>query len=155
MCRNRHRIGEIVRVPQLSETLLTSLRSTFRHSPQPVRFYASIPLRASTGSVLGSLTIIDDSPRYGLSANELAFMEDVSDTITQHLDAVVVRSQRQRSERLIQSLGLFNSGKSSLRQWWLKQEDSRLATAGRHTKRQTKQQRKMVQSLLVTGWESY
>ncbi|KAK3708961.1 hypothetical protein LTR37_011125 [Vermiconidia calcicola] len=97
-----------------------------------MRFYAAIPLRGALGTVLGSLTIVDDAPRYGLSVAELALMEDVADTITEHLNATVVRLQRQRSERLIQSLGLFNTGKSSLRRWWLKQQDTRVATAGRH-----------------------
>nr|POF26427.1 hybrid signal transduction histidine kinase b [Quercus suber] len=97
-----------------------------------LRFYAAVPLRGAFGSVLGSLTVVDDIPRYGVSAVELSFMEDVADTITQHLDATLVRSQRQRSERMVQALGLFNSGKSSLRHWWLKQEDNRNANIGRH-----------------------
>ena len=106
-------------------------RSFVKRNPG-IRFYASIPLRGALGSVLGSLAIADDAPRYGLSAAEMTFMEDIADTITQHLYATVVQSQRQRSERLIQSLGLFNSGKSSLRHWWLKQEDSRVSNLGRH-----------------------
>lgn len=97
-----------------------------------IRFYASIPLRGSKGSVVGSVTIVDDAPRFGLSSSQMDFLEDVADTISQHLDATMVRSQRQRSERLIQSLALFNSGKSSLRHWWLKQEDARKAASGRH-----------------------
>jgi signal transduction histidine kinase len=118
-------------------------RGLVKRSPKPgIRFYAAIPLRGAAGSVLGSLIIVDDVPRYGIGAGELAFMEDVADTITQHLDAVVVRSQRQRSERLIQSLGLFNNGKSSLREWWLRQEDSRYANAGRHAARQTTRERR-------------
>lgn len=117
-------------------------RGFVRGSARPVRFYAAVPLRSATGCVLGSLSIVDDAPRIGLCAAELSFFEDISDTIVQHLQSVIVRSQRQRSERLIQSLGLFNSGKSSLRQWWLRQEDARIATAGRHTKRQTPRQRK-------------
>lgn len=132
-----HIVSDIRREDQYAQ------RGFIRQSPKPgVRFYAAIPLRASTGSVLGSLAIVDDAPRFGLSAGELAFMEDVADTISQHLDAVVARVQRQRSERLIQSLGLFNRGKSSLREWWLGKEDSRLATAGRHVKRRTNEQRK-------------
>lgn len=117
-------------------------RGVMGHSPRPIRFYASIPLRGATGSVLGSLTIVDDEPRFGVSSDDLTYLEDIADTIVEHLGSVVVRSQRQRSERQIQGLGLFNSGKSSLRQWWLKQEDVRIATAGRHTARRTARQRK-------------
>ena len=96
------------------------------------RFFASVPLRDLQGSVIGSYTIIDDKPRYGVSTNEMAFMEDMADTVTEHLNATVMRSQRQRSERLIQGLGLFNKGQDSLREWWLSQETSRLRKGGRH-----------------------
>ncbi|EMF08833.1 uncharacterized protein SEPMUDRAFT_53287 [Sphaerulina musiva SO2202] len=97
-----------------------------------LRFYAAIPLRSGSGSVLGSLAILDDMPRHGISAVEMSYLEEVADTITQHLNATVVHSQRQRSERMVQSLGLFNNGKSSLRRWWLKQEATRVSAAGRH-----------------------
>lgn len=97
-----------------------------------MRFYCSVPLRDISGSVIGSYTLIDDKPRYGISAYEMAFLEDMADTVTEHLEATIVRSQRQRSERLIQGLSLFNNGKDSLRHWWLEQEDRRLRKAGRY-----------------------
>ena len=93
-----------------------------------------MPLRDLYGSVIGSFTIIDDKPRYGISTNEMAFMEDMADTVTEHLEATIVRSQRQRSERLIQGLSLFNVGKDSLRYWWLAQDDKRVHRAGRYRK---------------------
>ncbi|KAK5115852.1 hypothetical protein LTR85_009446 [Meristemomyces frigidus] len=97
-----------------------------------LRFFCSVPLRDLQGSVIGSLTILDDKPRYGVSMNEMAFMEDMADTITEHLEATIVRSQRQRSERLIQGLSLFVNGKDSLRHWWLTQDDARRHRAGRY-----------------------
>ncbi|KAK4546286.1 hypothetical protein LTR36_001963 [Oleoguttula mirabilis] len=97
-----------------------------------LRFFCSVPLRDLHGSVIGSLTVLDDKPRYGISMNEMAFMEDMADTITEHLEATIVRSQRQRSERLIQGLSLFVNGKGSLRQWWLAQDDARRHRAGRY-----------------------
>lgn len=57
--------------------------------------------------------------------------QDISDTIAQHLHTTVASLQRQRSERLIQALSLFNSGKSSLREWWLSEEDNRVLNTGR------------------------
>ena len=56
----------------------------------------------------------------------------MADTITEHLHSTVVRSQRQRSERLIQALGLFNRGEDSLRDWWLGAKDTQLFNGGRH-----------------------
>jgi signal transduction histidine kinase len=102
-----------------------------KHAPW-LRFTCSIPLRDTTGSVIGSLTLLDNKPRYGVSMPELLFLEDSADNIAEHLQACVVRSQRQRSERLIQALGLFNNHKSSLREWWVAQDKERLERGGRH-----------------------
>lgn len=97
-----------------------------------LRFFCSVPLRGPQGSVIGSLTVLDDKPRYGVSMNEMALMEDMADTVTEHLEATIVKSQRQRSERLIQGLSLFVKGKNSLRHWWLAQDNARLRRAGRY-----------------------
>lgn len=96
------------------------------------RFLCSVPIRGFRGSVIGSYVIIDDKPRYGISADEMNFLEDMADTITEHLDNTKTRAQRQRSERLIKGLGLFNTGKDSLRHWWLRQDDRQKRRGGRH-----------------------
>lgn len=49
----------------------------------------------------------------------------------QHLHTTVAHLQQQRSDRLIQALSSFNSGKSSLREWWLDVEVNRMLNAGR------------------------
>jgi hypothetical protein len=95
------------------------------------RFFFSIPLRDSDGTVLGSLTLLDDKPRYGVSAHEMLFCEDLSDTIVQHLVEATVSAQRQRSERLIKALGTFNSGGASLKNWWLAQSNPGMHRGGR------------------------
>lgn len=84
-----------------------------------MRFFCSVPIRSPGGLVLGSYSIIDDNPRFGISVSEMIFMEDIADTIMGHLEAKRASSQRQRGDRLIKGLGLFNSGKTSLRDWWL------------------------------------
>ncbi|KAI7090810.1 hypothetical protein KC356_g1132 [Hortaea werneckii] len=99
-----------------------------------LRFFASVPLRDPHGSVIGSYTLLDDKPRFGISAHEMTYLEDMADTVTDHLEATIVRAQRQRSERLIQGLALFNNGMNSLRHWWLQQDDRRLNKAGRYRK---------------------
>lgn len=96
-----------------------------------IRFCCSVPLRGAQGSVIGSIIVLDDKPRYGISAAELSFAEDLADTVIEHLDSTIVRAQRSRGERFIQSLGLFNAGQSSLRDWWLAQDDGRVLNAGR------------------------
>lgn len=95
------------------------------------RFFFSIPLRDAEGTVIGSLSMLDDKPRYGVSAQEMLFCEDLADTIAQHVFGSMVATQRQRSERLIQALGTFNSGGKSLRDWWIGQDNISMQRGGR------------------------
>ncbi|KAI7106992.1 hypothetical protein KC339_g2697 [Hortaea werneckii] len=97
-----------------------------------LRFYCSIPLRGRNGIVLGALSIMDDKPRYGVSATEMLFLEDCVDTAFEHLETAVLRCQQQRSEHFVQALGLFNDQKSTLRDWWLGRDNERLKNSGRY-----------------------
>jgi hypothetical protein len=101
------------------------------------RFYFAIPLRDAEGTVIGSLSILDDKPRYGVSAHDMSFCEDLGDTIALHLQSSMIRSARQRSERLIQALGTFNSGGESLRSWWTLQNAHSTKRGGRHRNRKS------------------
>lgn len=105
-----------------------------------LRFYFSVPLRDFDGTVLGSLTMLDDKPRYGVSANDMLFCEDLCDTIAHHVSGSTIASQRQRSERLIQALGTFNNGGSSLRDWWITQDNSGADRQRRRDESDTQQQ---------------
>ncbi|RMY09879.1 hypothetical protein D0867_08582, partial [Hortaea werneckii] len=104
----------------------------FAQRASNLRFYCSIPLRGPNGAVLGALSIMDDRPRYGVSAAEMLFLEDSADTIYEHLQTSFVRSQQQRSESFIQALGLFNCQKSSLRDWWIGRDNDRIRKSGRY-----------------------
>ncbi|KAK4569442.1 hypothetical protein LTR86_003205 [Recurvomyces mirabilis] len=105
---------------------------TFVSRSASLRFYCSVPIRDGNGSVLGALCILDDIPRYGVSATQMRFLEDSAETITSQLDTAVARARQQGSERLIKGLGLFNSHRSSLRDWWLGQDNERLRRGGRY-----------------------
>jgi hypothetical protein len=96
------------------------------------RFFFSIPLRDADGTVIGAISMLDDKPRYGVSAQEMLFCEDLADTIAQHIFGSIISTQRQRSERLIQALGTFNSGGSSLRDWWIRQDSTSMQRGDRH-----------------------
>ncbi|KAI7554397.1 hypothetical protein KC331_g574 [Hortaea werneckii] len=104
----------------------------FARRASNLRFYCSIPLRGPDGAVLGALSIMDDRPRYGVSAAELLFLEDSADTIYEHLHTSFIRSQQERSEGFIQALGLFNCQKSSLRDWWIGRDNDRIRKRGRY-----------------------
>lgn len=102
-----------------------------QRAPSP-HFFFSVPLRDADGIVIGSLSMVDDKPRYGVSAEEMLFSEDLADTIAQHLQGAVMSVQKQRSEHLIQALGTFNSGGSSLRDWWMGQNHNSMARGALH-----------------------
>ncbi|KAI7160774.1 hypothetical protein KC349_g3245 [Hortaea werneckii] len=104
----------------------------FAQRASDLRFYFSIPLRGPNGTVLGALSIMDDRPRYGVSAAEMLFLEDSADTIYGHLQTSFIRSQQQRSESFIQALGLFNCQKSTLRDWWIGRDNDRIKKKGRY-----------------------
>jgi signal transduction histidine kinase len=113
-----------------------SLNPSVRERPfvaraQSLRFFFSVPLRDTDGTVIGSLSMLDDKPRHGVSANDMLFCEDLSDTIAQHILGSTIATQRQRSERLIQALGTFNSGGKSLKDWWIGQDNKNLPRGGR------------------------
>jgi hypothetical protein len=75
--------------------------------------------------------MLDDKPRYGVSAHEMLFCEDLSDTIVQHMFKATVAAQRQRSERLVKALGIFNDGGKSLKDWWLSQSSPSMQRGSR------------------------
>ncbi|EME44857.1 hypothetical protein DOTSEDRAFT_70797 [Dothistroma septosporum NZE10] len=107
-----------------------------RHAPW-ARFCLSVPLRGGHGSVIGSIVVVDDKPRHGVSAMEMKLMEDMSDTVVEHLEAVRVGVQRQRGDRLLQAIKTFNSGDESLRSWWKAEDDRRALTMGRNVDKGT------------------
>ena len=104
----------------------------FAQRASDLRFYCSIPLRGPNGTVLGAVSVMDDKPRYGVSAAEMLFLEDSADTVCEHLQTSFIRSQQQRSENFIQALGLFNCQKSSLRDWWIGRDNDRIKKRGRY-----------------------
>jgi signal transduction histidine kinase/CheY-like chemotaxis protein len=100
-----------------------------------LRFYAAVPIRTNNGLVIGSYAILDDRPRFGISADELVFMEDIADTIMGHLDAKHAALQRERGDRLIKGLALFSEGKDSLRDWWLDTHSRKVRGEGARRRR--------------------
>lgn len=126
--RFRHdQISDVRSNPEYNQVIMA------KHAPW-LRFYCSIPMRSMNGSVIGTVSVLDDKPRYGISAGEMLLLEDSADNISEHLEACIVRSQRQRSERLIQALGTFNNGQGTLRDWWIARDDERIERGGRHVK---------------------
>jgi hypothetical protein len=100
-----------------------------------LRFLAAVPIRTSTGLVIGSYAVLDDRPRIGISNDEMIFMEDIADTIMGHLEAKHAALQRERGDRLIKGLALFSEGKDSLRDWWLDTHSRKVRGEGARRRR--------------------
>ena len=92
-------------------------------------FYASVVLRTPAGFILGAFSVIDDVPRSGISIVEEQFMNDIAETVMEHLEIVSAKRKQSRAENMVKGFGLFVEGKSSIRDWWL---DSGHRQAGRH-----------------------
>lgn len=59
--------------------------SSLVHGDAPVRFYASIPLRASDGTVFGTLCTFDTVARE-LSARQLSLLDDLADQVVANIE---------------------------------------------------------------------
>ena len=88
-----------------------------------IRFMAAVPRFGSQHRVVGAYLVLDTLPRFGLAEEELVFMEDMADTVMNHLASRRGRVQKERAERLIKGLGVFSQGGNTLREWWLENRD--------------------------------
>jgi GAF domain-containing protein len=59
--------------------------SSYVQGPEPVRFYASVPLRASRGAVIGSLCSWDTARRI-VSDEQIARLEDLADQLVARVE---------------------------------------------------------------------
>lgn len=84
-----------------------------------VRFSASALLCTPAGFIIGAYTLLDDKPRDGLSEEEAIFLQDIAQTVMEHLVVGQSKHQHYRAESLVKGIGLFVEGKSSLREWWI------------------------------------
>lgn len=65
--------------------------STFVHGEQPVRFYASVPIRASGGIIVGTVCAFDGEPRE-LSLEQVGLLEDLARQVELHIELVEAAS---------------------------------------------------------------
>lgn len=77
-----------------------------------------MPISTKAGFNIGSLCVMDDKPRDGLSDVEIRFLGDMVITIMAHLEMGRVKEEHRRSEKMVKGLGLFVEGGSILREWW-------------------------------------
>ena len=75
------------------------------------RFYAEVPIYSPAGYVLGSFCVVDDKPRHDFVEDEVTALQEISDSIAQHLENVRVVQSHSRSDRLVHGLTNFVKGR--------------------------------------------
>ncbi|KAI9834533.1 MAG: hypothetical protein M1819_002909 [Sarea resinae] len=108
-----------VAVNDLLEDRCNRRREMAKRTPG-LRFYASVPITTKAGYIIGAYSLVDDSPRDGITSIELAFLKDMANTIMDHLAVTRAKSQHYRAEKMVKAMGLFVEEGSSLREWWLR-----------------------------------
>jgi hypothetical protein len=95
----------------------------FVMSHSSLRFYAAMPISTKSGLNIGTLSIMDERPREGLSDVEMQFLGDIAVTIMTHLEMTRSKEGHRRSEKMIRCLGVFMEGRTALDDWWLELGD--------------------------------
>lgn len=76
------------------------------------RFYAEVPIYSPSGYVLGSFCVVDNKPRAHFGDDEVLALQEISDSISQHLENVRTVHSHRRSDRLVQGLTTFATRRS-------------------------------------------
>jgi signal transduction histidine kinase/CheY-like chemotaxis protein len=96
-----------------------SLHPTLKDRPyvvqEPhVRFYAGVPIRSRSGHTIGVYACSHNEPRPRLTVTEFKFMQDMAETVMDHLEMVRDREDRSKGERMVRGLAEFIEGSSTL-----------------------------------------
>ncbi|RAL14088.1 sensor histidine kinase/response regulator [Aspergillus homomorphus CBS 101889] len=77
------------------------------------RFYVEVPLRSSSGEILGTYGAVDDQARPSFGEVELTALHDLSKSVTNHLETVRAARRHIQADRLLTGLTAFSKGQSS------------------------------------------
>ncbi|KAF2670440.1 hypothetical protein BT63DRAFT_470075 [Microthyrium microscopicum] len=80
-----------------------------------IQFYAGVPIRSRSGHTIGSYACSHNKPRPGgLTLEEFRFMQDMAETVMDHLEMLRDREDRTKGERMIRGLSEFIEGSCAL-----------------------------------------
>lgn len=79
-----------------------------------LRFYAGVPLITKKGIAIGSLFIVDDHVRNGLSSEDVHFMGVMARTVMSHLEMAREVEEHRRGMKMSRGLASFVQGRSAL-----------------------------------------
>ncbi|KAL3424135.1 hsp90-like protein [Phlyctema vagabunda] len=86
----------------------------FVTGPPFIKFYAGVPLITKRGIPIGSLFIIDDRVRNGLTVDEIHFMGTMAETIMKHLEMAREVEEHRRGMKMSRGLASFVEGRAEL-----------------------------------------
>jgi GAF domain-containing protein len=98
----------IVIIKDLSTSCCHMDRSYVKDGPQ-FRFYAGTPIRSPNGTIVGSMCIFDGPERTGMSADDIAYLQDLAATVMEYLVTYTLKDQHRRGAESLQGLLTFVS----------------------------------------------
>lgn len=84
----------------------------FVTGPPFMRFYAGVPLITKRGIPIGSLIIIDQTPRDGFSQEDIHFMGTMANTIMRHMEMAREVEEHRRGMKMSRGLASFVEGRA-------------------------------------------
>ncbi|PYH97731.1 hypothetical protein BO71DRAFT_395978 [Aspergillus ellipticus CBS 707.79] len=81
------------------------------------RFYVSLPIYSPDDYVIGSVAVLDDRPRDGVTEEQRVFLQELAATVMDYLLSQRAMREEYREEKMVRALGLFVKGKSDLNDW--------------------------------------
>lgn len=83
------------------------------HGPG-IRFYAGVPIRTRNGHTIGVYACSHNEVREPLTIAEFKFMQDMAETVMDHLEMIRDREDRTKGERMVRGLAEFIEGSCML-----------------------------------------
>jgi len=93
-----------------------------------LKFYAGTPLITKRGIAIGSLFVVDERPREGLTEDETHFLGTMATTVMRHLEMNREVEERRRGMKMSRGLASFVEGRSQLTEDDLDTGDDDFAT---------------------------
>ncbi|KAJ6151229.1 hypothetical protein N7470_007823 [Penicillium chermesinum] len=78
------------------------------------RFYVSVPITTPDSYIIGSIAVLDDKPRDGLTKEETQLLQDLSLTVMDYFISQRAMREEHREEKMVRALGLFFRGKTDI-----------------------------------------
>ncbi|KAB2573424.1 Sensor histidine kinase AruS [Lasiodiplodia theobromae] len=105
--------GSAVIINDVQHDTRSAAHSFLKRTPS-LRFYASVPLVAQTGSIIGAVAVFDDAPRSGLAPPLVRALHDVAAAAMSYLNASRALDDNYRAERLVRGLTSFVAGAADM-----------------------------------------